>query len=68
MDIGNHLRLKKARKELKALNKVPQSKYLMVSGEAASINPSRNIEEANILFQDGEVYRSSFSIIKKKLN
>jgi TolA-binding protein len=38
----------------------------MVSGEATNINPPRNIEEANILFQDGEVYRNSFSIIKKK--
>ncbi len=66
MDIGNHLRLKKARKELKALNKVPQSKYLMVSGETISINPSRNIEEANILFQDGKSYKNTYNIINKK--
>jgi tetratricopeptide (TPR) repeat protein len=66
MDVGNHLRLKKARKELKALNKVPKSKYLMVSGETTSINPSRNIEEANILFQDGKSYKNTYNIINKK--
>ena len=40
MDIGNHLRLKKARKELKALNKVPQLKYLKVAkGITTNIYP-----------------------------
>ncbi len=66
LDIGNHSRLKKARKELKALNKVPQRKYLFAGGETTIISPSKNIEEANILFQDGKEYYGTFSIIKKK--
>ena len=66
LDVGNQLRLKKARNELKALNKVPQFGYLMASGDTININPSKNIEEANILFQDGKSYKSSLNIINKK--
>ncbi len=66
MDIGNHLRLKKARKELKALNKVPQRKYLSTKEVITEIRPSNNIEEANILFQDGKSYKNTLSIINKK--
>jgi TolA-binding protein len=66
MNIGNHLRLERARKELKALNKVPQRKYLSAKEIIIENSPSKNIEEANILFQDGKVYINSLSIINKK--
>jgi TolA-binding protein len=66
LDVGNQLRLKKARNELKALNKVPQFGYLMASGDTTNINPSKNIEEANILFEDGKSYKSALNIINKK--
>jgi len=68
MDIGNHLKLKSARKELKALNKVPQRKYLSVKGVRGVISPSKNknIEDANILFQDGKAYKSPLNIVKRK--
>ncbi len=66
MYIGNHARLKKARKELKALNKIPQHKYLQASEETIKISPSKNIEEANILFQDGKIYKSKLNVINKK--
>ncbi len=66
MDIGNYSRLKKARKELSSLNKMPQLEYMMTSGETANISSSKNIEEANILFQDGEAYKNSLNIVKKK--
>ncbi|MFQ5963637.1 MAG: tol-pal system YbgF family protein [Candidatus Scalinduaceae bacterium] len=66
LDIGYQLRLQNARKELKALKKVPQPKYLMVKEKAVKIKPSKNIEEANILFQDGKMYKNSLSPFKKK--
>ena len=66
MDIGNHLKLKSARKELKALNKVPQRKYLSAKEVRGVISPSKNIEDANILFQDGKAYKSALNIVKRK--
>ncbi len=66
MDIGNHSRLKKARKELKALNKVPVNKYLTASEEITEIIPFKNIEDANILFQDGKTYAKSHNIVNRK--
>ena len=66
MDIGNHLRLKSARKELKALNKVPQRRYLSEKEILTDISPSKNIEDANILFQDGKAYKNPLNIIKRK--
>ena len=66
MDIGNHLRLKSARKELKILNKVPQRKYLSEKEILTDISPSKNIEDANILFQDGKAYKSPLNILKRK--
>lgn len=66
MDIGNHLRLKSARKELKALNKVPQRRYLSAKEMITDISPSKNIENANILFEDAKAYKNSLNIIKKK--
>ncbi len=66
LDIGNHLRLKSARKELKALNKVPQREYLLAEGIITEVIPSKNIEDANILFQDGKVYKNTLNILKRK--
>jgi TolA-binding protein len=66
MDIGNHLRLKSARKELKALNKVPQRRYLSAKEILTDISPSKDIEDANILFQDGKAYKNPLNIIKRK--
>jgi len=66
MDIGNHLKLKSARKELKALNKVPQRKYLSDKDVIGEISPSKNIEDANILFQDGKAYKNPLNIVKRK--
>ena len=69
IDIGNNLRLKKARNELKALNKVPQRGYLMASADTINnINPSKNIEEANILFQDGKSYKNTLSKLIRNRN
>ncbi|MCP4267969.1 MAG: hypothetical protein GY777_20765 [Candidatus Brocadiaceae bacterium] len=68
MNIGNQSRLEQARKELKALDKVPQLRYLTASEETTVITPSKNIEEANILFQDGMTYKGLLNIIKKKTN
>ncbi len=66
MDIGNHLRLKSARKELRALNKVPQRRYLSAKEMITDISPSKNIEDANILFEDGKAYKNPLNIIKRK--
>ncbi len=66
MDIGNHLRLERARKELKSLNKVPQREYLSTKEIIIGKSPSKNIEEANILFQDGKEYINLLSITNKK--
>ncbi len=66
MDIGNHLRLKSARKELRALNKVPQREYLSAKEIITEVIPSKNIEDANILFEDGKVYKNTLNIIKRK--
>lgn len=67
MDIGNHSRIKKARKELKSLEGMPQLKYLTASEETTSVSHSINIEEANILFQDGKTYKSTLNPVKKKI-
>ncbi len=66
MDIGNHLRLKNARKELKALNNVPQHKYLSTEEVIVEISPGKNVEAANILYEDGSAYKKSLNIIKKR--
>ena len=66
LDIGYHLRLQKARNELKALNKVPQLKYLTSKEEVTEISPTRDIEEANILFQDGKNYKNILNLTSRK--
>jgi len=66
MDIGYHARVKKARKELKALNKIPQLKYLSADEDVSEINPTQNIEEANILFQDGKNYKNILNLSSRK--
>jgi tetratricopeptide (TPR) repeat protein len=66
MDIGYHSRLKKARKELKALNKIPQLKYLTANEDVSDISPTQNIEEANILFQDGKNYKNILNLASRK--
>ncbi len=66
MDIGYHSRLKKARKELKALNKIPQLKYLTANEDVSDISPTKNIEEANILFQDGKNYKNVLNLTGRK--
>ncbi len=68
LDIGNHFRLKKTREELKALNTVPQRKYLSAKEIIIEIGPSKNIEEANILFQDGKIYRNPLNLTKMSKN
>ncbi len=66
LDIGYQLRLKKARKEQKAFNKVPQFRYLTAKEEVITdIRPVKNIEAANILFQDGMMYKRSLCFINK---
>jgi TolA-binding protein len=66
MDIGYHARVKKARKELKALNKIPQLKYLSADEDVSDISPTQNIEEANILFQDGKNYKNLLNLASRK--
>jgi len=66
MDIGYHLRVQKARKELKALNKVPQLKYLTAKKDVLDISPTKNIEDANILFQDGKNYKNVLNLTGRK--
>ncbi|MFQ5686207.1 MAG: tol-pal system YbgF family protein [Candidatus Scalindua sp.] len=66
MDIGYHSRVKKARKELKALNKIPQFKYLSADEDVSDISPTQNIEEANILFQDGKNYKNILNLASRK--
>ncbi len=66
MDIGNYSRLKSARKELRAFNKVPQYKYLSSKEMIAEIRTSLNIEDANILFQDAKSYKNPLNIVKRK--
>jgi TolA-binding protein len=66
MDIGYHFRVQKARKELKALNKVPQLKYLSAKEDVSDISPTKNIEEANILFQDGKNYKNILNLTSRR--
>lgn len=66
IDIGYHNRVKKARKELKALNKIPQLKYLSANEDVSDISPTKNIEEANMLFQDGQNYMSILNLTGRK--
>jgi len=66
MDIGYQSRVKKARKELKALNKIPQLKYLSANEDVSDISPTQNIEEANILFQDGKNYKNILNLASRK--
>ncbi len=68
LNIGNQSRLEHARKELKALIKVPQLRYMTASEETKKMMPFKNIEDANILFQDGMTYKTLMNIIRKKTN
>ena len=68
LDIGFPHRLKTVRKELKALSKLPVFEYLLTVEKPTTIKPAKNIEEANILFQDGMMYKKSLNIINKKSN
>ena len=62
LNIGHHHRLQKARMELKALSKVPQSEYLYTRESVSDISPTKNIEVANILFEDGKNYKNIFNL------
>ena len=66
MNIGYHSRVQKARKELKALNKIPQLKYLSAREDVSVISPTKNIEEANILFQDGKNYKNILNLTSRR--
>jgi len=66
MDIGYHSRVQKARNELNALNKIPQLKYLSATEDVSDISPRKNIEEANILFQDGKNYKNILNLTSRK--
>ncbi|MGR3304105.1 MAG: tetratricopeptide repeat protein [Candidatus Scalindua sp.] len=66
MDIGYHAGVLKARKELKALNRVPQLKYLSAREDVSVISPTQNIEEANILFQDGKHYKNILNLTSRR--
>ena len=61
-NIGNQLRLQKIRRELDALDKVPQPLY---TDEGLGIVRTgvtlRDVEDANTLFKDAMMYKKSFS-------
>ncbi|MEK6559707.1 MAG: hypothetical protein AABZ43_06135 [Planctomycetota bacterium] len=59
---GNQLRLQKLRRELDALDKVPQSLYTDEGlGGPIKALPLRDIEDANILYKDALMYKKSFN-------
>src|SRR3990172_7382198 len=59
---GNQLRLQKTRRELDALDKVPQPLYTNEGiGPVRSEVTLQDIEDANILFKDAMMYKKSFS-------
>ena len=66
LDIGYQLRMQKARKELNALNKVPLLNYLSAKETITNISPTKDIEEANILFQDGKNYVNILNLTSRK--
>lgn len=68
LDIGYPLRLELVRKEIKGLNKIPEYEYLLTREEPIVLKPAKNVEEANILFEDGKMYKKSLNIINKKSN
>ncbi|MDN3513367.1 MAG: hypothetical protein NG747_03075 [Candidatus Brocadia sp.] len=58
---GNQLRLQKARRELDALDKVPQPLYTDEGlGKVRTGVKFRDIEDANILFKDAMMYKKKF--------
>ncbi|MCP5004159.1 MAG: hypothetical protein GY941_09500 [Planctomycetes bacterium] len=68
LDMGYPNRLEKVRKEIKALNKMPLYEYLLTIERSSTIKPDKNIEEANILFEDGKMYKKSLNLINKRSN
>src|SRR5574340_1140801 len=59
---GNQLRLQKARRELDALDKVPQPIYTDEGlGNVRTGVVLRDVEDANTLFKDALMYKKSFS-------
>ena len=66
IDIGNHLRLSAAKRELNALNKVPQYKFIINEKKFTNSNSTRNIEEANRLYTDGVAYSNSINLFNRK--
>ncbi|GJQ60036.1 MAG: hypothetical protein D8M57_18830 [Candidatus Scalindua sp. AMX11] len=68
LEIGYPNRLEQVRKEIKALNKIPEQEYLLIIEKPTIIKPTENVEEANILFEDGKMYKKSLNPINKKTN
>ena len=61
-DTGNQLRLQKTRRELDALDKVPQPLYTDEGlGNVRTGVTLRDVEDANALFKDAMMYKKSFS-------
>lgn len=61
-ETGNQLRLQKTRRELDALDKVPQPIYTDEGiGNVKAVTALRDIEDANILFKDALMYKKAFS-------
>lgn len=61
-ETGNQLRLQKTRRELDALDKVPQPLYTDEGlGNVRTGVTLRDIEDANTLFNDAMMYKKSFS-------
>ena len=61
-NIGNQLRLQKIRRELDALDKVPQPLYTDEGlGNVRTGVTLRDVEDANTLFKDAMMYKKSFS-------
>ncbi|OHB85646.1 MAG: hypothetical protein A3J73_04225 [Planctomycetes bacterium RIFCSPHIGHO2_02_FULL_38_41] len=59
---GNQLRLQKIRRELDALDKVPQSLYTDEGvGSVRIAQQLRDIEDANILYKDALMYKKSLN-------
>lgn len=61
-ETGNQLRLQKTRRELDALDKVPQPLYTDEGlGNVRTGVALRDIEDANILFKDALMYKKAFN-------
>ena len=61
VNIGDAAKIDRARAELKMLRRVPLHQYIILVDMLGKLTPSKNIEEANRLYEDARLHQSKLT-------